>query len=99
MNQTVVRKLHQLWGLPLLRRIRPPRPSAVRQAIAQAGSRATLVAGLAAIGPVAVLYTDFTQLAYATGKAWLMGLVDHRTTGVPGWALAARTDTALALVI
>jgi putative transposase len=96
-NQKVVRKLHQLWGLPVLRRARPPRPSAVRRVITQAGGRANLVAGLAAIEPLAVLYTDFTELAYAGAKAWLMAFVDHQSKVVPGWALAARADTALAV--
>ncbi|HEX2712883.1 MAG TPA: IS3 family transposase [Candidatus Acidoferrales bacterium] len=96
-NHKVVRKLHQLWGLPLLRRTRPPRPSAVRRVIAHAGDRANLVTGLAASGPLQVLFTDFTELAYARGKAWLMALVDHRTKVVPGWAVAARADTVLAL--
>jgi putative transposase len=96
-NHKVVRRLHQLWGLPLLRGTRPPRPSAVRQAITQAGGRANLVTGLSTIRPLAVLYTDFTELAYAGGKAWLMALVDHRSKVVPGWAVAARADTALAL--
>lgn len=96
-NQKVVRRLHQLWGLPLLRRTRPPRPSAARQVIAQAGTRANLVAGLEAIDPLRVLYTDFTELRYAGGTAWLMALLDHRSKVVPGWGVAAHADTALAL--
>jgi putative transposase len=96
-NHKVVRKLHRLWGLPLLRRARPPRPSAVRRVITEAGGRANLVAGLPAIGPLEVLYTDFTELAYARGKAWLMAVVDHRSKVVPGWAVGTRADTALAL--
>lgn len=96
-NHKVVRRLHRLWGLPLLRRTRPPRPSAVRQVIVTAGARANLVATLETIGPLAVLYTDFTELVYAAGKAWLMALVDHTSKVVPGWAVGAHADTALAL--
>ncbi len=96
-NQKVVRRLHRLWELPLLRRTHAPRPSAVRQVIAQVGDRANLVVGLATIAPLAVLYTDFTELRYAHGKAWLMTLLDHRTKVVPGWALGAQADTLLAL--
>ncbi|MGE5287803.1 MAG: integrase core domain-containing protein [Micromonosporaceae bacterium] len=96
-NQKVVRRLHQLWDLPLLRRTHAPRPSGVRQVITDAGGRANLVAALDAIGPLAVLYTDFTALRYAGGKAWLMALVDHGSKVVPGWALGAQADTALAL--
>lgn len=96
-NQKVVRRLHRLWDLPLLRRTPAPRPSAVRQVIAQAGEQANLVAGLATIGPFVVLYTDFTELRYAHGKAWLMTLLDHRTKVVAGWALGTQADTVLAL--
>lgn len=96
-NQKVVRRLHQLWDLPLLRRTHAPRPSGVRQVITDAGGRANLVAALDAIGPLAVLYTDFTALRYAAGKAWLMTLLDHVSKVVLGWALGPQADTALAL--
>ncbi|MBI2537697.1 MAG: transposase [Gemmatimonadetes bacterium] len=96
-NQKVVRRLHRLWDLPLLRRPRHPRPSGVRQAIASAGGRANLVAGLTEIQPFQVLVTDFTELRYAGGKAWLMTLLDHRSKVVPGWALGAQADTVVAL--
>ncbi len=95
-NHKVVRRLHRLWGLPLLRQTRPPRSSAVRQVIVRAGARANLVAPLERIDPLAVLYTDFTELVYAAGKAWLMALVDHTSKVVPGWAVGAQADTALA---
>lgn len=97
-NPKVVRRLHQLWELPLLRRTQIPRPSAVRAAITVAGPHANLVAGLEAIEPLAVLYTDFTELRYATGKAWLITLLDHVSKLVVGWALGAHADSALALL-
>jgi putative transposase len=96
-NQKVVRRLHRLWGLPLLRRTHPPPPSGVRQAITAAGPHANLVAGLTEIAPLAVLYTDFTELRYACGKAWLMTLLDHVSKVILGWALGSHADTALAL--
>ena len=96
-NQKVVRRLHQLWDLPLLRQTHVPPPSGVRQVLTQAGARANLVAGLPAIAPLQVLYTDFTELRYARGKAWLMALVDHASKVVAGWALGAHADTTLAL--
>jgi len=93
----VGRRLHRLWGLPLLRRTRLPRPSAVRQVTRRAGARANLVAPLETFDPLAVLYTDFTALGYAAGKAWLMALVDHTSKVVPGCAAGAQANTALAL--
>ena len=96
-NRKVVRRLHQLWDLPLLRQTHVPPPSGVRQVLTQAGARANLVAGRPAIAPLQVLYTDFTELRYARGKAWLMALVDHASKVVAGWALGAHADTTLAL--
>ena len=96
-NEKVVRRLHQLWDLPLLRRTHAPPPSAVRQVITRAGERANLVARLATIGPLEVLYTDFTELRYAAGKASLMALVDHASKVVTGWALGVHANTILAL--
>ncbi len=96
-NQKVVRRLHRLWALPLLRRTRSPRPSGIRQAIARAGDRANLVAGRAEITVFQLLYPDFTQLRYAMGKAWLMTLLDHRSKVIPGWALGTQADTVVAL--
>jgi len=96
-NQKVVRRLHQCWGLPLVRSTRSPRPSGLRQAIVAAGERVNLVAELEAIGPLEVLHTDFTELVYGAGKAQLMALVDRASKLVPGWALGAHADTALAL--
>ncbi|MGH8568543.1 MAG: IS3 family transposase [Gammaproteobacteria bacterium] len=96
-NHKVVQRLHQLWELPLLRGTRPPRPSGIRQALTVAGARANLVAGLAAIGPFEVVYTDFTALRYATGTAQLIPLLDHATKVVLGWAVGPQAVTALAL--
>jgi len=93
----VVQRLHQLWDLPLLRRTHVPRPSAVRAAITRAGAFANLVATLDPIAPLAVSYTDCTELRYATGKAWLITRLDHGSKVVAGWALGAHADRALAL--
>jgi putative transposase len=96
-NAKVVRRLHQHWGLPLLRQTHPPRPSALRQVIVAAGERVNLLAQLEQIGPLAALHTDFTELLYREGKAQLMTFVDHTSKVVPGWALGRHADTPLAL--
>jgi putative transposase len=96
-NQKVVRRLHQCWGLPLLRQTRPPRPSGLRQVITAAGERVNLLAELETVGPLAAFHTDFTELVCAAGKAQLMALVDHTTKVVPGWALGRHADSGLAL--
>ncbi|MGB5932431.1 MAG: IS3 family transposase, partial [Anaerolineae bacterium] len=78
-NHKVVQRLHQLWGLPLLRSTRAPKPSGIRQAIIAAGGRVNLVAQLEQIGLFEVAYTDFTELLFADGtrKAYLIPIIRH----------------------
>ena len=99
-NRKVVERLHRLWDLPL-RRVRRPKPSAIRRAIDAAGPRANLLSRRrkAEIGPLEVIYTDFTELRYADGtrKAWLIPLLDHATKYVPGFAVGKRANSELAL--
>jgi len=96
-NRKVVQRLHRLWDLPLLRTGKAPRPSGIRRVIAQAGPRANLVAPLQRIAPLQVLYTDFTELPCAGGKAFLAPILDHASKVVLGWALGRRAITDLAL--
>ena len=100
-NRKVVQRLHRLWDLPLKRAVRPPKPSAIRQAIQVAGARANLLLerSKAEIGPLEVLYTDFTELVYSDGaaKAWGIPILDHTTKYALGFAVTARANSELAL--
>ena len=100
-NRKVVARLHRLWDLPLRRTVTRPKPSAIRRAIDVAGPRANLLSGRskAKIGPLEVLYTDFTELRYGGGirKAWLIPILDHRTKYVAGFAVGERANSELAL--
>lgn len=98
-NHKVVRRLHRLWDLALLRATKAPKPSPIRQVIDLAGDRANLVARLEAIEPFAVTYTDFTEIPYANGqrKAYFMPLLGHRSKVVYGWAVSQRANRATAL--
>jgi transposase InsO family protein len=98
-NHKLIRKLHQQWDLPLIRRAPAPKPSPLRQIITTAGPRVNLVARLEVIGPFEVLYTDFTELVYAGGRkrAQLMVLLDHASKLVPGWAVDDKATIRLAL--
>ena len=100
-NRKVVARLHRLWDLPLRRTVTRPKPSAVRRAIDAAGPHANLLSGRPKpeIGPLEVLYTDFTELRYADGtrKAWMIPLLDHATKYVAGFALGERANSELAL--
>jgi hypothetical protein len=98
-NHKVVQRLHQLWGLVLLRQTRPPQPSGVRKVILAAGNRINLVTELTEIEPFQVAHTDFTELWYANGnqKAYLMPIIGHVCKVVFGWALGESANTKLAL--
>jgi len=98
-NHKVVQRLLKTWDLPLIRGIRRPRPSGVRQAVQAAGERANLIASLRITRPGQVVYTDFSELVYANGqrKAQLMPLLDHLSKVVWGWAVGDQATTGLAL--
>ena len=98
-NRKVVQRLHRCWGLPLLRRIRPPKSSSIRQVVLAAKGRVNLVAQQEEIHPFQVAYTDFTEIPFADGrgKAYLMPLLDHGSKLVYGWAVGERANTQLAL--
>jgi putative transposase len=98
-NHKVVQKLQNTWDLPLFRVVRPPRPSAIRQALRQMGDRINLVVALETIGILEVLYTDFTELPFDRGsqKAQLMPILDHTSKLVVGWAVGHSATSAVAL--
>jgi transposase InsO family protein len=98
-NRKVVRRLHKLWDLPLLRNTRPPRFSGIRKAIVAAGERINLVMQREQIRLFEVTYTDFTELRFAGGgrKAYLMPIIGHVCKMAYGWAVGERANTALAL--
>jgi putative transposase len=99
-NHKVVRRLHHLWDLALLRATRPPKPSPIRQVIETAGDRANLVAQLRQVTPFSVAYTDFTELLYADSqrKAYFMPILGHCCKVIYGWALSQSPNRATALM-
>ena len=55
--------------------------------------------GRARIAPFGLLYTDFTELVYASGrkKAHLIPIVDHKSKVAIGWAVGKQAVTEVAL--
>jgi transposase InsO family protein len=98
-NHKVVQRLHQLWGLTLLRTTRVPKPSGIRRVIVAAGNRVNILAQLEDIKPLDVLHTDFTELRYAGGtqKVYLMPIIGHVSKLAFGWATDESANRALAL--
>lgn len=97
-SHKVVQKLAQIWGLTPLRRPRAPRASAVRRTIIEAGDRANLLLTLDHDTRIfEVLVTDFTELVYGAGKAWLMPILDKRSKLVVGHAVSRSRNRTTAL--
>ena len=98
-NHKVVQRLHQLWGLALLRTTRAPKPSGIRQVIVAAGTRVNVLAQIEDIEPLDVLHTDFTELRFADGtqKAYLMPIIGHVSKLAFGWAVGESANRMLAL--
>jgi hypothetical protein len=98
-NHKVVQRLHQLWGLALLRTTRAPKPSGIRQVIVAAGTRVNVLAQIEDIEPLDVLHTDFTELRFAGGtqKAYLMPIIGHVGKLAFAWAIGKSANRTLAL--
>lgn len=98
-NHKVVQKLQKAWELPLLRKVRRPRSSAIRRVVERIGDRVNLIPRLENIRPLQLLYTDFTELLYSrdSEKAYLMALIDHVSKLAVGWAVGKAKNSALAL--
>jgi putative transposase len=98
-NHKVVQRLHQLWGLALLRTTRAPKPSGIRRVIVAAGTRVNILAQIEDIEPLDVLHTDFTELHFAGGtqKAYLMPVIGHVSKLAFGWAVGESANRILAL--
>jgi len=98
-NHKVVQRLLKLWNLVLIRSLKAPQPSLVRQVIVASGERANLVTQMEEIGLFEVAYTDFTELRYADGtrKAYLMPIIGHVCKMAYGWAVGQRANAELAL--
>jgi len=93
----VVQRLHRCWALSLARTARAPRVGGMREAILAAGDRVNLVRPLESIGPFDVVYTDFTELEYGSGKAYMLPILDHDTKVVLGWVVDEQKTAAVAV--
>lgn len=97
-NHKRLRRLLNTWDLSLRRTVARPRPSGVREILAQAEGKLNLVKGWDP-EPLEMFSTDFTELVYAGGskKAYLMALLDPASAWVPGWAVGPSANRELAL--
>lgn len=99
-NHKVVARLHRLWNLSVMRKIRHPKPNPIGALLKHSGSKINLVASMGDdIEDLKVLYTDFTRIVYRQGRdqAQWMPIIDHGSKLVVGHALGPAKDTDLAL--
>lgn len=98
-NHKVVQKLQKAWELPLIRAVRHPRRGPIREALQSMGERINLLPLLKDIGPLELLFTDFTELPYdrESKKAHLIALIDSVSKLAVGWAVGRTANTELAL--
>jgi len=93
----VVQRLHRPWALSLARTAHSPRAGGMREAILAAGDRVNLVQALESIGLFEVVYTDFTELEYGGGKAYMLPILDHDGKLVLGWVVDEQKTAAIAV--
>jgi putative transposase len=99
-NHKLVAKLNQRWNLPIIRKVKRPKPNVVTKAIKQAGNKANLVAQIENPDLYQICYTDFSEIPYADGtkKAQLMPILEHFSKHVSGWVLSEHDNTQAAMI-
>lgn len=95
-NHKRLKRVLNEYDLALHRAVAANPPSAARVLIRENPGKVDLVTGRE-FGVLEVLSTDFTELNYQGGKAWMMVLVDITSKWVPGWAVGPSANTELAL--
>lgn len=99
-NHKLVAKLNQYWGLPIIRKVKKPKPNIVSKTIKQAGNGANLVAKIENPDLYQICYTDFSEIPYADGakKAQFMPILEHVSKHIPGWVISEYDNTQAALI-
>lgn len=97
LNHKPLQRLLKLWGLSLRRNIKAPDKSGIQEILDYLGVKANLLKTIGNILPFSLIYTDMTEIIYASGKLYLIAYLDHTTKKIVGYALSNHPDTNLAL--
>jgi putative transposase len=99
-NHKLVAKLNQCWDLPIIRKVKKPKPNIVTRIIKQAKDKANLVAQIENPVLYQICYTDFSEIPYAQGakKAQFMPILEHVSKHVPGWVVSEHDNAQAALI-
>ncbi len=98
-NHKPLLKLLRLWGLSLPRRLVKKRRSGIEIILNELGSSVNLVRMIPKNEwkPFCMMCTDFTEILYGGGKAYLIPYLDAAGKRICGYSLGAEQTTALAL--
>ncbi len=102
MNGKRVLRLLRASDLALSRAVKPRKPNPLVEIVRRAGPRAdlrALVLRKGEVGPLELVYLDFTLIPYAEGLAWFLPVLDHRTRMVLAWGLGPSPSAELALEV
>lgn len=98
-NHKPLLKLLRLWGLSLPRRIVKKRRSGIEAILNELGSAVNLIRATPkeTWKPLRMFCTDFTEILYRGGKAYLIPYLDVVSKRICGYAIGKEATTALAL--
>ena len=100
-NHKRLKRLLREHDLGLRRCLPATKPSAARRTLSSCEGKLDLVkkhlAGGGSFAPLEAFSTDFTQLPYRNGKAWLMAMVCIESRFVVGWGVGRSANRTLAL--
>lgn len=97
-NHKPLLKLLRLWKLNLPRRIVKKRRSGIETILNELGSAVNLIRTVReSFPPLRLFCTDFTEIPYRGGKAYLIPYLDAAGKRICGYALGTEQTTALAL--
>lgn len=99
-NHKPLLKLLRLWKLNLPRRIVKKRRSGIETILNELGSAVNLIRTIPreSFPPLRLFCTDFTEIPYRDGKAYLIPYLDAVGKRICGYALGTEQTTALALI-
>lgn len=95
-NHKPLKKLLKLWGLSVLRRIKPKRKSGIEVILDFLGEKVNLIRRLNKEAKVLELFfTDYTRLPFQGGKKalWLCPFLESQSKGVAGWSVRPGPDS------
>lgn len=96
-NHKLLLKLLKIWGLSLNRKVKSKRPTFIQEVLGFLNGRANLLKRMVIDGCFQVITSDFTEIPFKVGKAYLCVHIDYYGKAVYGYALGLSPNTNLIL--